>query len=470
MRRAPRSLEPRLLARGICWVLLGLSPLAISPARAAPGLDLSLQSQDSSPDRRFEVRVDAGPEITSVVLEADGQASHLLPHRPFRLALDLGDSWRPLWVVAVGLDATGRERAWAGNYLRAPEDLSAALLRRAGDAGFVVLVRPALGLSVNGVDLVAGSTTLRSLAEPPFLFRMDGSAVESLLAAAPVSARVRLSRGAVLESWISERATGESIEVRVGHVRLQGPAEVALPAVDSVRVLWRERAQKVLQVEGGNGASLELGLMVDISASTSTFFAALRRAASKAAQNLLGAQDRLFVASFGEAPQLLASGRGEFSSMLGRLPAESRAEETALYSSLIWGLHQFHGDDARAALIVVSDGCDTNSRATLGDLLRLARERAIPIFLLRIAKRCPTPPPARGVPEGAWNNPTMKRMRLEDALQKTGGQVFVMNDETGLGEAFNAIAEVLRRQWLVVFEPESADVRSSDVQVTVPVP
>jgi len=265
---------------------------------------------------------------------------------------------------------------------------------------------------------------------------------------------------------------GESVDVRLGAVRLL--LDRRAPPLDAgdVRVRWRGREQKVLRVVGGAAASLELGLAVDVSASTAPRFAELAGAATGAARALLTAEDRLFLVAFGERAELVAAARGDVERVLAALPEGSRPERTAIFAAVGFGLETFEGADARAALVLLTDGCDmVPEEPPVAALRARSRERALPLYLLALggvcqAAACPGGAPVcRDVPARPYRAAMVRRGRLEHLAHTTGGRVFRLGADLPLERAWATLLEELSRQWLVVFEPTSGEVSSDEVEV-----
>lgn len=265
---------------------------------------------------------------------------------------------------------------------------------------------------------------------------------------------------------------GESVEVRLGAVRLLLERQASPLEARDLRVRWRGREQKVLRVVGGAAASLELGLAVDVSASTGPRFAELVAAATGAARALLTAEDRLFLVAFGERAELVAAARGDVERVLAALPEGSRPERTAIFTAVGFALETFEGADARAALVLLTDGCDMVPEEPPVSALRArSRERALPIYLLALggvcqAAACPGGAAVcRDVPAHPYRAAMVRRGRLEHLAHTSGGRVFRLGAELPLERAWATLLEELSRQWLVVFEPTSGEVSSDEVEV-----
>ena len=464
MKPAPRL--GRAAWRSLAVAALMATPLPSAPARGESLSYLLVEAAEAEPARRFRVTIDAPHEVTEVRLEVEGRASERLARRPFTTTVRFADGWRPRWILAVGLDARGREAVWLGRRPRTPDDQVAARLHPVPDGGVAVLVEPAKGRRIRSVDLIAPGATGASRARPPYVFSGDEVAALAPESAAPLGARIRFDAGADLEVWRAAEIEGEVVDVRLGQARLLLPADAARPAPQSVRARWRGREQRILRVVGGAEESLELGLLIDVSGSTAPDFAAFRRAAARSALTVSGRSDRLFVAEFGDRARMLASGRARAGEILAHLPTAPRPEKTALSPAISWALGQFHGEYARAALLVVSDGCDTTERTSIGRFAPIARERGIPVFLLRRDRDCQAGTGVHAQP-GSPATVTAQRIRsdVERAVRATGGEVLVFATDEELERRLDELLLALGRQWLVVFEPQSDAVDSRDVKV-----
>ncbi len=295
---------------------------------------------------------------------------------------------------------------------------------------------------------------------------------------------------------------GEVIDVRTGFVRVTLPAGAPPPRMEDIEVLWRKRPQRVVRVVGGAEDPLELGIAVDRSASMHATFEPMRAAALQLVDQAVSDEDRLFAVAFSNETRLLAEGRGEAARVIAALPSspELGNRPTALFSALNSALRLFENADARAALIVVSDGCDTaGDLASASTVGRRARDLAIPIFLLMPDRNVCQNTLCQQDAAGKWEckpeasptllqgesremfNPaarpsaltesslaggaTEERDRFTGLISAHGGGDFVVNDPEDWERAMKRISERLGRQWTVVFEPSSDEVTSDEIKV-----
>ncbi len=295
---------------------------------------------------------------------------------------------------------------------------------------------------------------------------------------------------------------GEQIDVRTGFVRVMLPAGASAPRAEEFEVLWKRQPQRVLRVVGGAADPLEVGIAVDRSASMHTAFEPMRAAALALVDQGISKDDRVFVVGFTDEAHLLAEGRGAALRVLTALPArpDLGSRPTALFESLTRSLQLFENAEERAALIVVSDGCDTaGGIVSATSMARRARDLAIPVFLLRPDRSecrntvctldaagrwtCSPADPPRLERQLSTEGPTVsvqsmhlsestiaapstaERERFSALISKAGGGHFVVDDPEEWQRAWSAIFEQLGRQWTVVFEPTSDEVKSEEIRV-----
>ncbi len=295
---------------------------------------------------------------------------------------------------------------------------------------------------------------------------------------------------------------GDVIEVRTGFVRVTLPSGTPAPRAEEFEVLWNRQPQKILRIVGGAADPLEVGIAVDRSASMHNVFEPMRQAARELVERGFSEQDRLFVVGFTDEARLLAEGRGAALHVLAALPTspERASRPTAFFESLTRTLHLFENAEERAALIVISDGCDTaDGFSSATSVARRARDLAIPIFLLMPDRSdcrhvactidaaggwtCESADSPRleralssegstvsvramGISESTAASPsTAERNRFSALIGRAGGGHFYVADPEDWQRALGRIFEQLGRQWTVVYEPTSDDVKSEEIRV-----
>jgi hypothetical protein len=279
---------------------------------------------------------------------------------------------------------------------------------------------------------------------------------------------------------------GETIEVRTGFVRLMLPVEAPEPRAEELEVLWKGERQEITRVVGGPEATLELGIAVDQSASLYRSFEPLREAARNVVTGALRENDRIFVVGFDETARLLDAGQGdEVARVVESLPTRPFGYMTALFPVITDVVGRFQNVEARSALVIATDGCDSDLYPDSRAAAQAARERAIPVFLLMPDREACRRTQCESRPDGDWHcytvpvsgattpqeqlgiltGSTNERKKFLGAIEKQGGAGFVVKKPKDWETALREILARLSRQWLVVFDPSSDAVRSDEVEV-----
>ncbi|HST51033.1 MAG TPA: VWA domain-containing protein [Pyrinomonadaceae bacterium] len=127
--------------------------------------------------------------------------------------------------------------------------------------------------------------------------------------------------------------------------------------------------------------------------------------------------------------------------------------QTALYDA-VW---QFCDEKMRSAgstrraLVIITDGDDTYSRADLDDAVKIAQKTDTIIFAIS-TKGGFTGSAVPGVEAGTVKDSGDKELqRLAD---ETGGQAFFTGDMLALERAFKKVGEELRSQYLITYKPD----------------
>ncbi len=201
--------------------------------------------------------------------------------------------------------------------------------------------------------------------------------------------------------------------------------------------------------------------------------------------HLLGPDDEVFIYSFDSNVRLIqdwTSNRSAASASLRRVRA---AGGTALYDAVLEALPMAQGGrNRKKAVVVISDGNDTNSRADVRDVRQLVRQTEVlvyavgidgqgePTFLPRQPPfpRAPLPPmplpiPRRGRPRVPWpvqpprySPATMGQfgpadgvnvMALREMTDDSGGRTEIVRDSRDLDRATTSIADELSQQYYI---------------------
>ena len=194
-------------------------------------------------------------------------------------------------------------------------------------------------------------------------------------------------------------------------------------------------------------APATVGLVVDASGSMKKKLGEVLTAALAFAKTS-NPQDELFALRFNDDVRSAVAGRrfllAEDLAALERAIGSMRAEgRTSLYDALIDGMDQLReGSRARKALVVISDGGDNASRATLEQVLARARDSNAAIYTVGIFDA-----------DDMEKNPGV----LKSLARLTGGERFLPRSPGELVQACLQIAREIRSGYTLGYAPPDRD-------------
>ena len=106
--------------------------------------------------------------------------------------------------------------------------------------------------------------------------------------------------------------------------------------------------------------------------------------------------------------------------------------------------------DGRRALLLVVDGDDQTSRSTFAEAEGTLRQSGVVLYSIALD------PPSR-----AW------RHRLRRLSEASGGRAFFVRDAAEIGAAYAEIADDLREQYLLAYQPRTASEKFRSLRVNV---
>jgi VWFA-related protein len=226
---------------------------------------------------------------------------------------------------------------------------------------------------------------------------------------------------------------------------------------------------------------VSLGLVLDTSGSMSTEkMAAARSAIDRLIYNLLGKEDELFLVDFATRATLRQGWTTDRQLISRAVREASAAGGTAMYDAIATAIPTAQaGMHRKKALLVISDGNDTNSTISVGALRQQIRESDVLVYALgidatnrrntdvvrppvQIPMPLPIPFPGGRRPEprmppiggggGTTSWPSAPGDRVNaDALRQitddTGGRTEILRGSQGLGPATARIADELSKQY-----------------------
>ncbi len=204
---------------------------------------------------------------------------------------------------------------------------------------------------------------------------------------------------------------------------------------------------------------LSVGVVLDVSQSMyGQRIDDARLALDRFVADLLDPGDEVFVLVFNHTPRV------EIGWTLGPRQLRNRLDDirpyggTSIYDAMMEALPLFHvRRHPRAAVVLISDGSDTGSRANIRDVRRQLRRSDAFVYAIAI-----------DAPETRPINDRVNPFALREMTTESGGYTEVVHDSPELGPATARIADELNHQYTLGYEslrPPDGSYRSIRVRV-----
>ena len=284
---------------------------------------------------------------------------------------------------------------------------------------------------------------------PALAFALAAAAATHLLAQNPP---VKDSR--TFEAGIEITSVTATVTDRAGHPLAGLPREAFDVYEDGVR-------QTITQFTNDR---VPIGLGVLLDSSDSMFGKRMeeaRAAVDRFLFDLLDPADEFFLMAFNHRPKALTGWTRAREDVVRALGGLRPSGGTAIYDAIVEALPVIdRRTRQRAAILVISDGADTASTATLRDL-RPALLRS-DTFVYAIAIDSPEPQPI---------NTRVNPAALREITAESGGRTEIVKNSAELNEATARIAEELNSQYIIGYtSPRAADGQFHSLRVHVTTP
>ena len=210
------------------------------------------------------------------------------------------------------------------------------------------------------------------------------------------------------------------------------------------------RAQTIRYFSQKSDLPLSLGILMDVSGSQRTVLAEQRRASRQFLDQVLRQQqDQAFFVRFDRQVELLPD-LDLPEADLNRIGAQG----TALYDAIVFAARRIARDGGRKAFIVLSDGYDTASSASLAVAVETAQRADTMVYSIRFLDRDVF---SFEVPAAQGGSPVPRegRKALERIAKETGGEFFDLSASETLEKVYGRIEDELRNQYSLGFTPSS---------------
>lgn len=207
---------------------------------------------------------------------------------------------------------------------------------------------------------------------------------------------------------------------------------------DQFRVTDEEQAQTITHFAEEANQPLSLVVLLDKSASVSSHFDFERRATGDFVRSILRpGKDQAFLITFDKEPHPVAAFNGDGEKFVEAMEPLKAEGGTALFDAARLAIETYlsGAGPERRVLVLVTDGDDTVSWTTHGEVLSMALSRNVIVYALGVK------------PEGPGNHRDARR-NLERLSEETGGlALFPKDNPEELAELFGQVEDELRHQY-----------------------
>jgi VWFA-related protein len=246
----------------------------------------------------------------------------------------------------------------------------------------------------------------------------------------------------------------KSVAIRVNSDLVQIPVTVldrndeSIVGLDKERFrLFEDGVEQVITHFAMEDAPITIGFVFDASASMRDKLHKSRDAVT----NFLGIanpDDEFFLVQFNERAELVVDLTESKKEVQRQLTFIRPSGRTALLDAVYFSIRRMQkANNARKALIIISDGGDNCSVSTLTDLKSLVREADVQIYALGIFD----PWEARSQTHEELAGPAL----LRGVTQQSGGRLFEIENVNQLPEIASKIGQALRAQYVLGYAPKA---------------
>jgi VWFA-related protein len=183
-----------------------------------------------------------------------------------------------------------------------------------------------------------------------------------------------------------------------------------------------------------------MGIVIDTSGSMEETLPTVQRVVMGFLRDLLRPRDRAFIEVFSDRPDMLTGFTADFTTIENALLALFPDRATAFYDAVVMGLFQFSGVTGRRAMVVLTDGEDTQSKNSYDDALGYAQRMGVTIYMI-------------GVDIGTTKIST--RWQISKLAEATGGKAYFVSGNSELDKIYSDINRELRTQYLLAYTSNS---------------
>ena len=236
------------------------------------------------------------------------------------------------------------------------------------------------------------------------------------------------------------RASSDLVIIPVSVTDRQGRAVSGLGAADFV-VADNGVPQQVLSVSQWDGPA-SIGVVFDASGSMKKNI----RAAEAGVRMLIDDTtlgDERFLIRFSDSPHLDVPLTEDMDEISSTLTSTSAQGATALFDAIYLGLnHVRRARTAHRVLVIITDSGENHSRYTFSELLSVARESDVQIYVLEL------------MGSGSYRERQSGHWKLQQLSNETGGRLVTVYRNSQLTDQITTLRSLIRNQLVIAYRPQ----------------
>ena len=386
-----------------------------------------------------------GDSIGKVAFGLDGKILLTKRRPPYSVEIGLGRAPRMHSLVATALDLEDRQLARDELILNGgPNRFSVRLIEPQRGSRYEKSVRARAEVELpttevlDRVEFYLNEDLVATLYQGPFV---QPILIPKGQALGFVQAVAYLKNGASTEDLVFVNSPHPIEELEVNFVELYvsafdgkgRPAEGL--TIDDFTVLEDGVKQEIRRLQAVTERPIHAGVLLDTSSSMDPELTEAEEAALGFFESVIREEDRACLITFSDGPELVVPFTNEVSILAGGLAGLVADGETSLNDSLIFALHYFSGLRGKRALVLISDGEDTNSEYSFDDVLEFARRAGVAVYTVALGTK-----------------PQTQRSTISRVARDTGGQSYYVDSAAGLRSIYEKVETELRSQYLLTYQ------------------
>ncbi|HOC16953.1 MAG TPA: VWA domain-containing protein [Vicinamibacterales bacterium] len=168
--------------------------------------------------------------------------------------------------------------------------------------------------------------------------------------------------------------------------------------------------------------------------------------------------DQAVAGAFNDKIEFASDFTSDRDELIASLRSLDFGNPTRLYDAVALSLEQLQRVEGRKVVLVFTDGADTSSSASLGDVLARARAEEVMVYAI-------------GLEADYFNGVRQVRSKPDRGLRKlaeeTGGGYFELDKKDLLTSTFTRVSEELHSQYLIGFDAGARDGKVHKLEVRV---